>query len=154
MTPPLTMPAETGSTLIQHYAEVRARLYGRWPVVRRAAHIVPEPEPEPEIGPTPEPAFIVTYVEPPPLVMLGPCSWRFLVAYTALRHGLQPEQIISPSRARPVALARHEAIYLIAKHTPLSLLRISRLLRRNHTGLWNLPRGAGATRVWVRLPSA
>ncbi len=128
---PLTMPAETGSTLIQHYAEVRARLYGVAPTVRLRLPprvVIEQPVPMetlPEIENT------------APLNMLAPCSWRFLVALAALRHGQSAKDIMGPSRSRPVAQARHEAVYLIALHTTYSIARMAVLFNRDHTTLLN-----------------
>lgn len=72
-----------------------------------------------------------------PLDMLRPCSWRFLVALAALRHGQSYKDIIGPRRSLPVAKARHVAVYLVVLHTPYSIARIANLFNRHHTTLLN-----------------
>jgi Bacterial dnaA protein helix-turn-helix len=80
-----------------------------------------------------------------PLNMLGPCSWRFLVALAALRHGCEPATLISPVRTKMVVRARHEAFYLITLHTAYSIARIGRLFGRDHTTV------LGALRKFPRI---
>ncbi|HWU19363.1 MAG TPA: helix-turn-helix domain-containing protein [Devosia sp.] len=72
-----------------------------------------------------------------PLNMLTPCSWRFLVALSAQRHGQHVSDILSETRVRTVLPARHEAVYLIAKHTTHSLSHIGKLMGRDHTTIIN-----------------
>lgn len=76
-------------------------------------------------------------VDHAPLNMLTPCSWRFLVALAAQRHGQHVSDILSETRVRTVLPARHEAVYLIAKHTTHSLSHIGKLMGRDHTTIIN-----------------
>ncbi len=72
-----------------------------------------------------------------PLNMLEPCSLRFLLTLAALRHGQSVRDIRGPGRTRPVAAARHEAVWLMAFHTTHSLARIAMFLHRDHTTVHN-----------------
>lgn len=96
-----------------------------------------------------------------PLDMLKPCSWRFLVALAALRHGQTPKDIVGPIRSKPVTAARHEAVYLVVLHTPYSIARIGKMFNRDHTTLLNslakfphIPRGhrSSVSRAALGLP--
>lgn len=123
----------SGAELIQHYAEVRARLYGRRPVVER-----PIPRSKPMLVIQQKPLEPLPEAETPvPLNMLAPCSWRFLVALAAAKHGQSVDDILSPARVLPVAQARHEAVYLIVLHTTYSIARVARLFGRDHTTALN-----------------
>jgi len=79
----------------------------------------------------PEPEFVADGV---PLNMLTVGSWKFLVALTALRHGLTPDDLTGRSRSYSICAARHEAIYMVALHTVYDTGRIGRLFSgRDHT---------------------
>lgn len=113
--------------LMENYAAVKARLYGqpKRPVVIRAepkkliAWDVPEADPVTD--------------HPAPLTMIGLCSWRFLVALAAEKNGCKGKDVLSYSRVRNIAKARHEAAYLIASHTNYSVAQIARMMGRDHT---------------------
>lgn len=117
--------------LTQNYADIRARLYGK-----------PE-RPKPTMAQVislPAPA---TWSEMPvesvsssaPLDMLKLPNWRFLVSLAALRHGQTFSGILGYSRERKLARARHEAVWLIAYHTPHSIARMGTFFNRDHTTL-------------------
>jgi len=114
--------------MIQHYSEVRARLYGKPP------RPIPAPPPEPDLQ---EAVWPVTdeVQHLAPLDMLKPPSWRFLLALSAVRHQQSTRDILGYSRSRKVAIARHEAVYLIAYHTPHSIARMGTFFNRDHTTL-------------------
>src|SRR5690606_15890536 len=102
-----------------HYADVRRRLYGRAPVAR-VVSIPKVPKALPPVVVAQEPvtdAPAEPFVPSPPINMLTPCSWRFLVALAARAGGVSPEEILGPSRRRPVAAARQVAIALVFQHT-------------------------------------
>lgn len=135
----------------QHYAGVRQRLYGSGiepvkPRLVRSLRLVAPPAPAVEL-PDPKPPAETTVsiisaetqVKPgkAPLNMLAPCSWRFLLALAALRHGIHTQDILGLNRTKPVARARHEAAWLIAFHTTHSLARIGRYMQRDHTTIIN-----------------
>lgn len=120
--------------LVADYAARRARLWGGsaprpFPPQERKTvlRIVREGEYHdlPHIAPTPE--------TPTPLNMLTPCSWRFLVAYAAAKHGFSVEEILGTSKPSPLALARHDAMALVFQHTQLSLPGVGRAFKRDHT---------------------
>lgn len=89
---------------------------------------VPAPPPMP---PAPQQQVDIPFGAP--LNMLTTCHWRFLVAVTALRHRVPIEEIMGRSRSRAFAAARHQALYLVAAHTPYSIARIGRMFGRDHT---------------------
>jgi hypothetical protein len=114
--------------LVQKYSEVRARLYGK------PQRQLPPPEPEPDLQQTLWP--VIEEVEyAAPLDMLKPPSWRFLLALAAVRHQQSTRDILGYSRTRKIAIARHEAVYLIAFHTPHSIARMGTFFNRDHTTL-------------------
>ncbi len=133
----------------QHYAGVKHRLYGAGiepvkPRLVRSLRLVAPPAPVVEVPEPPvETTVSVISVEPPimpggaPLNMLTLCSWRFLVALAALKHGQNAKDIMSHNRTKHVAAARHEAVYLIVLHTTHSLARIGRYMQRDHTTIIN-----------------
>lgn len=118
-----------------HYADVRRRLYGPAPVARVVSiPKVPKALPPAKVaqGPVTD-AHAEPFVPSPPINMLTPCSWRFLVALAARAGGVSPEEILGPSRRRPVAAARQVAIALVFQHTQNSLPGVGRLMGRDHT---------------------
>ena len=125
----------TQDELAQHYRDVRTRLYGRAPVVRR-----PAPYSPPVVLPITDGRSLAEFPDEPmastpcPLNMLTPCSWRFLVAYCAAKHRVGKDQILSAFRGRQVVAARAEAIYLVRTHVHGSgLMRLGHLFGRDHT---------------------
>lgn len=126
--------------MIQHYAEVRSRLYGRPERQKQAVYLVredalPSPvivEPVKAVERASQPGMLPR-ATPVSLDMLSRPSWRFLVALAAAKHNQTAQDIIGYSRSRKVALARHEAVYLMAYHTPHSIARIGRFLNRDHS---------------------
>lgn len=126
---------QSSAQLIRHYSEVRARLYGPRPVMRR-----PKP-PEPIVvlpilnGRSLADFTTEPYASTPcPLNMLSPPSWRFLVAYTAAKHHVGMDQILSPFRGREIVAARSEAIHLVRSHVPgIGLTRMGQYFGRDHS---------------------
>lgn len=57
-----------------------------------------------------------------------------IIAMVAERRGLTVDDLLGPSRLRPVAYARHEAMWELRQRTKLSLPDIARRLgRKDHT---------------------
>ncbi len=52
---------------------------------------------------------------------------------TAAYFGLEPADLVSKSRSRPLTTARHVAMYLLRELTGLSLIKIGELFERDHT---------------------
>jgi chromosomal replication initiator protein len=52
---------------------------------------------------------------------------------TSSYFGLQPEDLVSKSRSRPLTTARHVAMYLLREFTGLSLIKIGDHFERDHT---------------------
>lgn len=61
-------------------------------------------------------------------------AWKLIVADVAAKHGFEPKQLRSKSRAQPLVIARQEACYRIHCETPLSAMQIAcRLNYADHT---------------------
>src|SRR5947208_5213639 len=56
-----------------------------------------------------------------------------IMQMTAVYFGLEPEDLVSKSRSRPLTTARHVAMYLLRELTGLSLIKIGELFERDHT---------------------
>ena len=52
---------------------------------------------------------------------------------TSTYFGLEPEDLVSKSRSRPLTTARHVAMYLLRELTGLSLVKIGEHFGRDHT---------------------
>lgn len=52
---------------------------------------------------------------------------------TAAYFGLEPKDLLSKSRSRPLTTARHVAMYLLRELTGLSLIKVGELFNRDHT---------------------
>lgn len=63
-----------------------------------------------------------------PINMLLPCSGAFLRKVVSLRHDVHEREITGRSRIKHIVAARHEAAYLIARHTRLSMVQVGKLL--------------------------
>ncbi|QDZ10539.1 helix-turn-helix domain-containing protein [Devosia ginsengisoli] len=107
-------------------AAARSRLHPK-PLPLRMSSVKAAPVP------MPEPQQQEDIPSGAPLNMLTTCHWRFLVAVTALRHGVPIEEIMGRSRSGAFAAARHEALYLVVAHTPFSIARIGLMFGRHHT---------------------
>lgn len=128
-------PHTAGRTesLIQHYAEVRARLMGPRLVARRrpSPNVVLPIEAGCSLA---EVIDVPIATTPCPLNMLAAPSWRFLVAYAAIKHAVDVSDILSPLRSRPVVAARHEAMHLCRGHiSGVGLTRLGMYFGRDHT---------------------
>jgi hypothetical protein len=120
----------------RHYADVRTRLRGR-PVLDTAP-ARPKPTKATPIVAAPLPVEPIAPATPCcPINMLAPPSWRFLVAYSALKAGITAEDILGRSRAGKIAAARHDAVALIYSHQPRTLTDLGRLFGRNHSSIFN-----------------
>lgn len=118
---------ETHTNLARHYADVRARLYGPRPVVRRI-----------NLPAAPMPIYVDPIDEATPadcpLNMLLMPSWRFLAAYAAVKHGVAKGEIVGRSRKPNVVRARNEAIHLCRTHIAgTALTRLGIYFERDHT---------------------
>ncbi len=60
-------------------------------------------------------------------------SAALIMDETAAYFGLEPADLISKSRSRPLTTARHIAMYLLRELTGLSLIKIGELFERDHT---------------------
>lgn len=99
-----------------------------------AARILSLPAPLVEAEPAPEPVADVDGTPwGAPLNMLKPCSWRFLVALAAARHGVAPEVILSADRITTTVAARSEAMHLVWCHTQKSLPQVGWHFGRDHS---------------------
>lgn len=117
------MYAEMGTEArrqLDHYTQVRKRLNAYTP----PPAIVIKPMA------LPKPVEMDHYA---PLDMFSMCSWRFILAYVALKHGLKPRDILGYSRVKNIAAARHEAIYLVALHTQATLPKLGTFFNRDHS---------------------
>jgi chromosomal replication initiator protein len=56
-----------------------------------------------------------------------------IMQLTAEYFGLEPADLVSKSRSRPLTTARHVAMYLLRELTGLSLIKIGELFERDHT---------------------
>lgn len=142
-----TMPTRTftsGDEIIASGLAVRSRLWGV-PAPRTLVLAIAAPQAAPDV---PEafseaPAELAPGVVPTeperiypgkaPINLLQHHSWRLLVELSALRHGVKVEEILSPTRRRPVCKARHHAIALIYSHCSLGAVRIAKRIGRDHT---------------------
>lgn len=121
----------SASEILQAGQAARDRLRGNMRTPKKlkpAVHVVPWPETPRTLAVEP-----VVAIEDAPLDMLGPCSWKFLVKLAALRHGQTFGDILGHSRTAVVIKARHEAMYLVARHTGYSIARIGHKFGRDHT---------------------
>lgn len=90
-----------------------------------------------------------------PLTLLGACSPRFLLAYSAAKHGVTVEDILGHSRARAIVAVRHEAMALVYQHTQCSMPGVGRLFGRDHTSVLHALQKLNARRKLAELlPSA
>ena len=58
---------------------------------------------------------------------------RTILDETAAFFGLEPSDLVSKSRSRPLTTARHIAMYLLREQTGLSLIKIGECFDRDHT---------------------
>jgi chromosomal replication initiator protein len=87
-------------------------------------------------------------VIPTPINFLSMPSWRFIVRYAALRHGVDDKDILGSSRVPKVSHARQEAMALVRSHTRnTSLPAVGRLFGRDHTTVLHSIRSYEARRV-------
>jgi chromosomal replication initiator protein len=56
-----------------------------------------------------------------------------IMQITAEYFGLEPDDLVSKSRSRPLTTARHVSMYLLRELTGLSLIKIGELFERDHT---------------------
>lgn len=98
----------------------------------------PEPKPAPKpvaVVSRPEPTRLgpkITVLEYAPLNMLSPPSWKFLVAFAAVRRGVSADEIMGQSRGNTICQARHDAVALVALYSPeRTPLQIARLFGRD-----------------------
>ena len=99
------------------------------------------------VTPAPEP------IEPgdAPLNMLGACSWRFLVALAAVRHGMSVDEVMRRCRQRHIIDARTDAIELIYRHTQYSMPGVGRIFELDHTSILNALIKTGSTDKLVEV---
>ena len=130
------MELSTLSGQTAHYSAVRARLFNHkpLPVLITRPKALPEPV---EVAPAPVPEPVEFVADGAPLNMLVQPSWRFLVAFAALKWGVDAKAVLGPSRKHPIMEARHEAISLIYSHQVRSLDAIGRMMGRHHSSILN-----------------
>jgi hypothetical protein len=122
------------------WAGVRERLWK--PARKDLRYVRPLPPPEPEVAPEP---VVVHYA---PFNFLTPPSALAIIKLVALKHGVGASDIRGPHRSRPVAAARHEAVWLVHTHCQhLSTTQVGRLFGgRDHSTALNSIRLYGAKR--------
>lgn len=142
-----------------HYRSVRQRLGVADPsapvVVRRPAPPAKKARRKP-VKITPSSIF----VDPgkgAPLSLHGVPGWRFLVNLVSARTGVPVDVIIGRSRAKGAVAARHEAIYMIALHTMLSLPEIAKHIELSchssvHYALQKYPTIEARRGIGTKLP--
>ena len=77
--------------------------------------------------------------------------WRIIVEEVAAPHGVTVEDVLGPSRSRPLVRPRQEAMYRVYDETSLSLLEIGRRFNRDHTTVLHAVQ-AHAARHGLPLP--
>lgn len=148
--------------ITSHYGSIRSRLMG--PVARRVAQRIPVPATktatETAVALIPRPVFeehlspVVDQVvfdpfSPTPLNMMTACTWRFLVAVAAAKHGIAAKDIMGESRHRKIVAARYEAIKLVYQHTPKSLPQVGLCFARDHSTVHHALRKTGGKEKMV-----
>jgi len=126
-----TEQVSPATALLARYADVRARLYGPRPVVRRI-----------NLPAAPMPIYVdpidETIPADCPLNMLLSPSWRFLAAYAAVKHGVDKDALIGRSQKANIVRARFEAIHLCRTHIEgVGLTRLGIYFERDHTTIIN-----------------
>lgn len=83
------------------------------------------------------------------LNMLAPPSWRFLLALSALKHGVLQREVLGRSRQVHIVAARYEAMALTYQHTQASMPKVGRHFNRDHTTVLHGLRKRGAVQKLV-----
>lgn len=112
----------------QHIA-ARKRLFGKPEPQARVARFVAESELEPDYDEEIEDGSPYLPGEAPP----PRSDSAAIIKQVALKHKITVADLLSDIRARPIAAARHEAMYRIREERKLSWGRIGYLLNRDHT---------------------
>lgn len=122
--------------LTRDYAAIRARLYGSMP--RKIFRAEPEAELEPEKisrrvrgpGDGGSRKYYWTFGRPIPT---GGNRWREILNEVAEKHDVCPREMLSASKADPVAVARFECWFRMREETTYSYSQIGRFFGRDHT---------------------
>lgn len=133
----------TAAELIEHYAKVRRRLYGKPKSPSRAPAVRAKPEPVT----CPEPSPRVVKIRKPPDHDKGPRWAMWLASRIAMYHGVNFDVMMSKTRVQKYVEARHAACYWIHRRTGWSLPRVGDVLNREHTSVLNAIRRHEATRA-------
>jgi hypothetical protein len=125
----------------EHYAAVKARLWGNTPVPRArrisppVSNVIAEAPKEPAKPESRDFLFVTLPADPeaPERDILMPV-WKVIVHEVAKKHGVGFMEIVGAQRSRRIVAARHECCYRIAMETTMSLPMIGRRLGgRDHT---------------------
>jgi len=102
------------------WAEARARLSPPRVIHRKERVVVPLPQPS-------------EGTEFAPFNFLARPSARAIIKLVGLKHGIDPADILSPSRAKKAVAARDEAMWLVYSHCEKSLPQVGAIFHRDHT---------------------
>lgn len=137
----------SGLAFLENYRLVRQRLWGGTCASRQQA---PEPRRtyaeslnpvdfyrEISLGPT---RIVPGFAQIPP-------SARSIIRRVSDKHGVALEDVLGPRRHAKIIKARHEAIVSVVMGCPhFSVLRISKMFRRDHTSILHVLKKYGVER--------
>lgn len=124
--------------LTRDYAAIRARLYGS--TARKISRLEPDPEPEKISRRVCGPGggggrkYYWTFARPIPT---NGNRWREILNEVAEKHDVCPREMLSASKADPVAVARFECWFRMREETAYSLAQIGRFFGRDHTTVFH-----------------
>jgi hypothetical protein len=144
--------------LAARYAAGRARLWGN-AANNNAPLLIPQFLPARAVVALPPPpvapsADELSHPYGAPLNMLAPCSWRFLVAYVALKTGVSQAEIMGRAHNPHIVAARHRAFTAVYKHTQNSMPAMGKLFDRDHTTILVAIRKYGDTNKLVEMTAS
>lgn len=121
-------PVEEGFRQRAIEAKQRLRLLPMPPVVF-APERKPKKRPEPPAKVARDYLFVGEAIE----ANYDPFRWKRIMHEVAVKHMLEITELSSPHRSKPVVAARNEAAWRLYRETDMSLGRIAKVLRRDHT---------------------
>lgn len=121
----------TAAELLENYAQVRARLYGKPKRVNAAPRVItpPPPPPAPVIK---QASQIVVRI---PRVRRGTVIMRRIADRVCRLYEIPPSELFSKTRRTRVVMARHLMVYWIHRQGKYSLPQIGEFARRDHTSI-------------------
>ena len=118
----------------EHYAAVRARLWGAKP----APKPIEVPPPAPVLKGKRPLWLMPAYSAPMNLNLHSTGGATTIIKLVALKHRVTHDDIVGPRRDREVVTARYEAIRLVKTHCrDLSFPAIGRIFNRDHSTILN-----------------